>query len=93
MLKHAKYPLHFSLYIIPGHFKKVFFAQFFISIQNPAMNKIINIKINISSQWNWLSTDVSMNGAVTPGDDKKKRIKLISLSVLPEFSNSYCNRM
>lgn len=30
------------------------------------MNKIINIKINISSQWNWLSTDVSMNGAVTP---------------------------
>lgn len=85
MLKHSKDPLHFSLYIIPGHFKKVFFATFFISIQDPAMNNIINIKINSSSQWYWLSSEVSMRGAVTPGDDKKKLSVIFTLMCFLSF--------
>ncbi len=85
MLKHAHNPLHFSLYIIPCHFKRLFFAPFFISIQNPAMKKMITIKINnSSSQWDCLSSDVCINGAVTPGDDKKKRIQLILHRFLTE---------
>lgn len=49
----------------PGHFKQVFFPAFF-SIQNPAMNKIINIKINSSSQWDCLSSDGTTSCALTP---------------------------
>lgn len=78
MLKYSKGSLHSSLCIIPKHLERVFFVTSFISIQNPAMNKMINIKISSSSQWDWLSgTFVSC--AVTPGDEKRKCIHSIYL--------------
>lgn len=72
LLKYSYDPMHYSLYIIPKHFERVFMALPFFSIQNPAMNKSINSKMNSgSSQLDWLSSEL-LCSRLPSGDDKGK---------------------